>query len=140
MKSCPKMQAIIEQLAQRLEVDLTQASAHFRLDMPGFDRLCVENIGFNRLSVAHYFEQLGDLVPDPEIVFIVGNQDLGWIPVEITQAIGGWRRYVEVSGNGRQLTVRNKCGQRGLAEFAEMWAQNIQDQGWLERGVKYENG
>jgi len=62
MKTCPKMKTVIEQLAQHHSLDVTQVEAHLRLDLPGFDRLVIENIGLNRISVAHYFELNGDLV------------------------------------------------------------------------------
>lgn len=137
MKSCPKMQQVIEQLAQRHEVDLSQTGASFRLDMPGYDRLCVENIGLNRVAVAHYFEQNHDLIQDPEIVFFVGDERPGWIPIEITQVIGGWRQYVKLSPDGARPVAYRKEAQTSLAEFAEIWARNIEGQGWLEHGAKH---
>ncbi len=33
-----------------------------RLEMPHFDRLVIEKIAAKHISVAHYFEQNGDLV------------------------------------------------------------------------------
>lgn len=137
MNSCPKMKEVIEALAQRHGIDLTRRGAYFRLDMPGFDRLSVEHYSFSRIAVAHYFEQNGDLVPDPEVVFFVGDENLGWVPIEVTQVIGGWRAYAQLSSDGSQIVSYNKERQGSLAEFAEMWARNIELQEWLEHGVKY---
>lgn len=133
MKPSPKMKAEIEKLAQKHEVPLVQVGDHFRLDMRYYDRLCVEKIGANRISVAHYFEMNGDLVPDPDIVFFV--QDNGdWYPIGINQSIGGWRSYVKMTADGVGIEAYDTVGQVDLADFAEIWAQNIADQGWLERG------
>lgn len=140
MKSCPKMKHVIETLAKLHEIDLTQKGAHFRLDMPGYDRLCVENIGLNRVAVTHYFEQNGDLVQDPEVVFFVGDENLGWVPIGVTQVIGGWRTYARVAPDGSKIVAYRKAAQASLADFAEMWAQNIEDQGWLEDGIKHSSG
>ena len=53
------------------------------VEVPEMMDLVIEKIGENRLSVAHYYTQNGDLMSDPEIVFrIDGNR---WIPVRYTQ-------------------------------------------------------
>jgi hypothetical protein len=136
MKMCPKMKAVIEQLAQRHDLDLTQIEAHLRLDLPGFDRLVIENIGLNCISVAHYFELNGDLVAEPDVVFYTGRAG-EWAPISISQSLIGWRSYAELSEDGSHLMLDSPSGQADLAEFAEQWAENIQAQGWLEHGRSY---
>ena len=123
MHPSPKMQHIIEQLAQQHGVDLYADGASFRLEMPGFDRLCVENIGSGRISVAHYFEQHGDLVADPEVVFYHCPE--GWMAVEITQVLTGWCAV------GTDVRA-----QADVASFGDWWAQNLIDQGWLTDGTR----
>ena len=133
METCPKMKAMIEQLAQCHGLDLTQMEAHLRLDLPGFDRLVIENIGLNRISVAHYFELNGDLVAEPDVVF--STTDTGdWAPLGISQSLTGWRSYAGFSEDGTHVVLYNPKGQADLAEFAEQWAENIAAQGWLEQG------
>ena len=136
MKTSPTMQQIVSQIAKRYGVDLQQPEANLRLDMPNFDRLIIENIGWHRAVVAHYFEMNGDLVPDPDVVFYTDNE-LGWIPMGITQSLGGHRSYIRLDDSDNQLLLLNAAGQADLAEFTEMWARNIVAQGWLENGVKY---
>lgn len=77
MKTCPQMKEVIAKLAEKHGVDLSQIGAHFRLDQPGYERLCVETISARRVSVAHYFEMNGDLVPDPDIVFLIDEKGSG---------------------------------------------------------------
>jgi hypothetical protein len=134
MKSCLRMKEVIEHLAQKHGVDLEAEGAHFRLDMPSYERLCVEKIATRRVSVAHYFEMNGDLVPDPDIVFF--TTDAGdWAPIGITQSFGGWRSYVKMTMDGEGIEAYDQARQADLADFAEIWAQNIEDQGWLERST-----
>jgi hypothetical protein len=133
MQTCPKLKMVIEQLAQRHSLDLTQAEAHLRLDLTGFDRLVIENIGLHCISVAHYFELNGDLVAEPDVVFYTGREG-EWAPIRISQSLIGWRSYAELSEDGGHLVLDSPSGQADLAAFAEQWAENIQAQGWLEHG------
>ena len=52
MKTCRKMQAVVRELSEKFEVDLGEIASYMRLDMQGFDRLCIENLGNDRVSVA----------------------------------------------------------------------------------------
>lgn len=136
MQVCPQMTAVITAIAGKHDVDLQHIGAHLRLDMPGFDRLCIERIGPRCISVAHYFEMNGDFVAEPEIVFFVESARI-WFPIFISQSLTGWREYAELTDAGTKIVRYMTQAQQDLAEFAEMWAQNIKDQGWLEDGVRY---
>jgi hypothetical protein len=62
-------QSTIEHLLQAhslLEQFQAQTDFHVRFDMPCYDRLVIERHG-EMISVAHYFEQNGDLIPDPDV-------------------------------------------------------------------------
>lgn len=136
MKTCPKMKEIIGKLCEKHGIDLSQQRAHIRLDMPGFDRLCIERISGNAVSVAHYFEMNGDLVAEPDIVFFIDAQGY-WIPVEITQSMTGWHRVVEFNEDGTKIARFQRERQADIAEFAEVWAQNIVDQAWLTNATRH---
>lgn len=129
-----KMQRIAEKLAKKHGIDLYEdEEAHLRLDMVGYDSLVIERYCDEPIciSVAHYFEMNGDLVSDPQIEFLV-KDDL-WVPVSIEQFLGGYRRCVEIDSTTGNAGVTDRSNQRDLAAFADMWAENIMDQGWLER-------
>jgi len=134
MTTCPQMKEVIEQLAEKHGVDLSQVGAHFRLDQPGYERLCVETISAQRVSVAHYFEMNGDLVPDPDIVFFI-DQKGEWAAIGITDSFGPWCSLVKMAPDGNSVVSYDREGQASLATFAETWAQNLIDQQWLERGT-----
>lgn len=132
-----QMQAIITAIAAKHDIDLytVPVGSALRLDMPGYDRLCIEKIGPCAVSVAHYFEQHGDLIADPEIVFYIGTHaTLPWIPTDITQVLG-YRQVAELSFDGRQLRACSMAGVHEVAEFAETWAGEIRAYGWLEDGT-----
>ena len=136
MKTCPKMREVIGKLCDKYGVDLTKQGANIRLDMPGFDRLCIERISGNCISVAHYYELQGDLVAEPDIVFFVDEWG-EWVPVEITQSLTGWQRVVEYNDDETKIMRYQKAAQADIAEFAEGWAQNITDQGWLTNAKRH---
>ncbi len=81
--------------------------------------------------MAHYFEQNGDAIADPDIVFFM--DDTGWIPIEITQVFG-YQRVAFLRPDGDRIIAALPDDQVAVAVFADDWAQNIRDQGWLEHG------
>lgn len=129
MNESKQMQQIIEALAAKHTVALADADAVLKLTLPGYMPLVIRNAGLNRVSVYHYFMFNGDAIPDPHILFWV--TPTGWYPLEVTQTIGGHRSYVRLNEAGTEVRWVNQRPQLDLARFAEMWAQNIQDQGWL---------
>lgn len=130
MKTCPKMQQIIEALAAKHGLDLAAAEGHLRLELPCFMPLVIEKIGRHLVSVTHYYYQNGDACPDPDMVFYTGAE--GWMPVEITQVLG-YTRCLTLGADGKPegIAIRSY---NDVASFAEFWANNIREQGWLERG------
>jgi hypothetical protein len=133
MKPSPTMQQIVQLLAQRHGVNLSQEGTHVRLTMEGYEPLVIERIGLSRVVVAHSFTHNGDVVPDPMVTLFTGDPS-GWIPLGITHSFGGAQTYAVVTEDGTQLVCLNRPMQADLAEFTEMWAQNLIDQRWLERG------
>lgn len=132
MKTSPQMQRIITRLAARHDLDLAAAGGHLKLENGDYAPLVIEKVGPTLLSAAHYVEENGDLVADPEVVFFTGYSQ--WVPIEITQRPpGGYRVCAELSGNGREIARLDISGQAALASFVETWANNLLAQGWLER-------
>ena len=103
-----------------------QLDFHVRFDMSGYQRLVIERHR-ELISVAHYFEQNGDLVPDPDVELHYPT----WTPTAITQAIG-YRREKFIERDGRTLV--DTRFDREVSSFLSMWARNIHAQGWAQRG------
>jgi hypothetical protein len=129
------MQQIIQLLAEKHGLNLSEHGAYLRLSMDGYQPLVIECIGVSRVVVAHYFIHNGDLVPDPLVTFFTAGPN-GWIPMGITMSFGGSKTYAVVSEDEQTLTILNRPMQMDLAEFTEIWGQNIIDQRWIERGQK----
>jgi hypothetical protein len=99
---------------------LRQSENYIRLENPPFMRLVIEHIGegprgMPAISVAHYYEQAGDLVS-----FRQDNAGL-------------YREAVFVSDEG-QVMVRPQL-LRQLKAFACGWDRNIRQQGFLKVAV-----
>ena len=109
-----------------LESFQTQETFHVRFDKPGYQRLVIERHG-DMISVAHYFEQNGDLVADPDVELHYPS----WVPTAITQAFFGYRqKFIERDGKAYVDTRFHKQ----VSEFLTLWARNIKAQGWAEGG------
>lgn len=130
MKTCFKMQQIITEIANQHSLDLSAPMACLRLEHELFQPLVIEKSRPNQISVAHYREQNGDLLPDPEIVFFTSES--GWYPIEITQVSGGWKLIGVLNKDASRIVRARPKQMEEVAQFAEMWADNIREQGWLE--------
>lgn len=130
MKTSEQMQHVVTQLAETHGLELSERGAYLRLDLPGYDRLVVEVIHPSLVSVAHVFEpQAGVYIADPGIVFFMGYGP--WVPVEVSQRVGGYRIYALLSEELDEIVSVLPREQADLADFAEMWARNLVTQGWL---------
>ena len=126
-------EAIFAKLISGLDV----GRSHKLDNAPGtFLPVHVERLSDSTYSVAHYFEQGGDMMADPDVVFYVpvearyGSATAGSqvYPVEITQApVGIYRRYVEFDETGQPAHI-NARGQADLTSFANTWMRNIRAQ------------
>jgi hypothetical protein len=76
-------------------------------------------------SVAHYYEQNGDLMRDPDMEFIKGG-DGEYYPISFWQDAPLIRDEVAVWKDG-EITGYNEKRQARLAEFANVWMRNIKE-------------
>ena len=89
----------------------------------------VDRLTERTYSVAHYFKQNGDLVCDPDGVFL--KTDAGWLPVTLQLSTGHFTVALELDENDKPTGWRPRQ-YRELASFAVMWLRNIdQQQGGL---------
>lgn len=80
-----------------------------------FMDLHIEKLGDDRLSVAHYYTQRGDLMSDPEIVFDVSGDE--WVPIEYTQhGVPGMHQH-------------NPDGLDDIGGFVDDWSERLDKQG-----------
>ncbi len=97
-----------------------------KIECTGFMPLTIEKHG-ERIVVAHYFEQNGDLVPDPDVEFVdLGEDD--WLPVAIQHSTGRYCRTAEKSAAGNWLVAKGAMAD--LRSFVRLWARNLRSQGF----------
>jgi hypothetical protein len=90
----------------------------------------VRSLGHPRTrNLAHYSEQHGDAMRDPEVVFeVVGG---AWHPVSIRQDyLGSYREAVFVGEDGK-VYVRPALV-RDIQAFARVWNRNLKAQGFVD--------
>ena len=75
-------------------------------------------------SIAHYFEQNGDLVADPDVVF-VQIADGSWAPVSFRNSLA-YRVAVTFHEGG--IVEVDEREQRDLVQFANVFLKNISQQ------------
>ena len=82
-----------------------------------------------RISIAHYFESNGDLVPDPEVEI----RDDGW-PIELSQVLGYTQVTVYREDGTLLFAPRSK---RDVLHFLDdTWAPNLRAQRFIEAARK----
>ena len=109
-----------------------------RITVAGFMVLCVEEIGIdgegNRLvSLSQYGEQNGDLMRDPDIVFMFQNPPHGPIaePVSFRNDYLGLNQDVyRYDEHGKRTHLDTKL-KLYLREFAQTWLANLKEQGFF---------
>ena len=109
-----------------------------RIIVPGYMPLSVEEIGVSQdgrrlVSLCHYGEQNGDLMRDPDIVFLFYNLPEGVAaePVSFRNDYLGLSQEVyRYDETGRRTHVVSSLKQ-DLKEFARAWFVTLREQGFF---------
>jgi len=114
-------------------------SLYLKIENPPYMALVIEAtpglgpLGTPALSVAHYGEQNGDLMRDPEMCF-----ELCKLPLCSLELVAYyWRNdYVGIEHYSRYIDGTNYIFVPALYErhkkFAALWDRNLRDQGFIE--------
>jgi hypothetical protein len=110
---------------------------YLRIDNPPYMELVIEAMdesgpcGLPAISVAHYSEQNGDAMRDPEMCFelgLAGGAHLNpWYWRNDYAAIEQWSRFI-TDGNYAHHTELH----RQHEEFAKLWDKNLRQQGFAK--------
>ncbi|HRJ59053.1 MAG TPA: hypothetical protein PLV64_22400 [Anaerolineales bacterium] len=104
---------------------------HVRFEKDEYMPLVIERHG-DLISVAHYFEQNGDLIQDPEVEL----HHPSWYPTAITQAFLGRREKFIHHAAG---TFVDKNFHNDVSSFLCVWARNLRAQGWEQARIASSN-
>src|SRR5438477_3095695 len=81
-------------------------------------------------SMGLHYEQNGDLVPDPDMVFYTGyGVENGWVSVHYQGNTGYYQVATKIEDG--QVEKFYPHAQAEQASFANMWARNLQAQGFV---------
>ncbi|PIE98612.1 MAG: hypothetical protein CR988_02295 [Treponema sp.] len=120
-----KLNKTSEKLLNYLWNEAEKNDGYFKLENNNtFMPLVVELIGYNQISLAHYGEENGDLMRDPEIVFY--KKDSCFFPVFIqNDYVGSYHvamEYVEEQG----FKIVNLAEYYDIIGFFNtLWSKNI---------------
>jgi hypothetical protein len=111
---------------------------YLRLENPPFMRLVIEVIGgpypngAYEVSVAHYAEQNGDAMRDPEITFlVVPAEHATWTPLTFENSYLGCYQVVASVTPAGLIEARDPALMRDLRDFATQWDRNLKQQGFM---------
>ena len=128
-----KVNSKATKVLERIRKLACAASGHVKIDnAPGaFMPLCVERLSSlpkgELWSLAHYGEQNGDLMADPDIVFLRVDAST-WFPVEFTNHyVGMYQELVKLDTDGSPKTFW-QTPQRDAAIFVGTWMENVRHQ------------
>ena len=117
---------------QKMTEGMTEVCSHRKFDnsedtfMPAVVE-CINKCDWGLIfSVAHYYEQMGDLVADPEMTFLQGN-DGNIYPLSFQQGGYVYQESVLFGEDGNPARI-NKRMQKDHAVFAGDWFRNIRSQ------------
>ena len=123
MKPLSKASAdVLDAVTAGLEVGAARTIDHSN---GTFMALHVDRLTESTYSLAHYYGQNGDLVCDPDGVFL--KTAAGWLPVSLQLCTGHFTVAVELDGNDRPTGWRPQQ-YRELSSFARMWLRNVREQ------------
>lgn len=118
--------------------ELLAGARAVRLTVPGYMPLSVEEIGSSEeghrlVSLCHYGEQNGDLMRDPDIVFLFHNVPDGMAaePISFRNDYLGISQEVYRYNEAGRRTHVFPSQKQDLKEFARTWFSNLRDQGFF---------
>ena len=117
--------ASAKKIIQQLEAMMIDGYAKIDNTNGSFMPVVVEQVGANQISIAHYYEQNGDLMADPEIVFLKKEYSYGVEYYPIYERMSGLGSDVElVIFENRKPKMISRL-QKQTASFCSDWMRTI---------------
>lgn len=120
--NCAKMKSTIEKILLKkglLEQFLNSDSFHVKFDENSLQLSISKKT--DRIAITKYFEKSGELVPDPDMEFLIGF-DGEWYPIGLQTSSGHYfrARYWE---NGEEILDLNETIRQ--VKFSNEWAKQL---------------
>ena len=123
---------LYEQLNELFPQIISKESTYIQLEAgEAFDKLNVEWVSENEIAVSHTYEQNGDIMRDPEIVFSINTDDFTASAISYeNSSLGKYEVYDE---SEESQARKDDCN-----IFASEWFDNISEQGYIVSGKENE--
>lgn len=122
-------------LTKIIPAETLRTENYLRLSSPGFMDLVAEVLSRRgdvlRVSLAHYFQQNGDLVADPDCEIEINLASRNIRPLVIQMAFGPYVRAVDHDQDGMEVVHSRRS--REIREFLVLWLRNLHDQEFAYR-------
>ena len=117
--------ASAKKVIEQLEAMMIDGYAKIDNTNGAFMPVVIEQVGENQISIAHYYEQNGDLMADPEIVFLKKEYSYGVEYYPIYERMSGLCSDVElvIFENRKPKMISNL--QKQTASFCTTWMRTI---------------
>ena len=125
-------QMIYKRLAKLIDFDLLKEKNELKYLGGAFMDLIVqwyyqpEGERYFVITLGHYYEQNGDLVPDPRMDVRIYS-DMEWAEPESFEDYRGYQRVYFKNSDGQDCYYPRL--KRSLTDFLDMWVKNIEHQG-----------
>lgn len=133
IKTAEKFASIIRRIAECYKFDIQKDSGSLRLENPPYMPLVLKKLDTHIISVAHYFEQNGNLIADPDVELFIPSpvgENNGWIPLAIQQTFGYFRAAELNSAQNQVVLIRPRIV-ADVVDLCHIWATNLVEQEWL---------
>ncbi len=110
------------------QVESMESGNAVKLRASGFMDLCVDVLmrkgSVIQISLAHYYEQNGDLVPDPDMEVLLLQATQMAYPKHIQHSTGAYRECLD-----ERMRISDTAEFADQSEFLSMWLGNLEAQG-----------
>ncbi len=134
MAICKPLPKAAQVILNKLLAKIGEGQTTVKIDnAPGaFMAVVVEKLTDSTFSVSHYYEQNGESVADPDMMFYRNSANNEIYAVDLTQNTGNYTQAIWLQGDRiEKFAPRTN---RELNQFAAMWMQNIKvQQGGLKK-------
>ena len=125
-----KAKKVLQQL-----IKIAGENEYKKIENEGWQPLSIEKVYFyydfeTVYALSHTGVQNGDLMRDPEVLFIKMHDGEFYPAAFRNDYIGMNNEYIKKNEKGQTLLARKK--QTDLAMFCGTWTNNIKDQGFLD--------
>lgn len=137
MTTAPKMQEFILRLLEKHGCDLSKRPLYLRIEIESELPLVIHSHAGDYIHIAQVDESCDRFEDDWSITLYIGQSE--WIPTLICTQTEPARYFSRPTRDGHSVEVLDKNNQALLVDDCEKWADQLQQQGWIEKGRRWKS-